>query len=1055
MTASLSQWLSTQRVGYLAYSLRSFGAETKAFDNSLRDLVSALRKGEETSTTTRREYLRGVPRSVLWLLVDACSQLDTEPDPDLQPMEAAIRGLETEVRAAAHWLGGQREDSDRASATLHEVQMWAQHALTGTTSARWLLRLGRNAFGPLWRSWKPTEATDIVDAALKVIRDPWGVTHDRCSAVDALLDQLPTKPEWIKSQLRNTLYHHQFCWPLLTVPSTLVAASLPISVDISFDGEPSEHGVRVLGENGPVSAEDWRARLVRCVSVAKDIWRAKHGHHGKEMRSLVMSHKVVATIDFEFAQSVVAYPSTLADSSADAYLAQVVLARLLGKAGLGAGTSTGAIGAVIRDDVTDQAQLNYAVDLPDGIAAKVEYAFASRAFERVVLPRGAEESVSRVIEAMGAESLSRQSAEIAFVGDLHTMADVMHGCGRGWRQHRYVRSPDIRALLHPSRANPALRNGEPLPPEVAGAVAFLSDAGGGSIRTWASSAASIGLALKHLNDDVRTRANPIPPTLSWAFIRAVDYEKGISFWRTLWDVIGAPADGFNSLRRKSQPASIAACIAHAMNVFSPDKSCPTHRAPDVLVIVGSDALVSGEVSVLNPSARPFAFGPVAEVLATTGALAPLTHPVLNSLVGGTRIVLIPAEQLPTPADLSRIANDEFAVLRQLSAFGSEFTLTMAAGLLNRENDLGAPRTSTVRSMLVALSRRGLLAEGQGRYHIAQEVRAGIERRSALSRELPLEVSKRLLRAAGTLAPHIARVDSGGMGFDAALAPEMIHDAYTLLSEAGRWAQIAQSQSQRSACHNALEQHTLFTALPTWATVDHLIKAKNKPSYAYELALDLLAEQTAEADAMVHPAQLRSAARAAAQCARATSDLTLRVRISADAERLFAESLAACDDYPSERAYNSAVSLSWYATDFLRYSDPARAIEVVEQLCQLLAANTEGVGMSFEGLAGEAFEFAGDSDGVTDQLAADFYVWGCRVAPKWGQLWPKAVGSAWLAGRLDVVTDLQDQLRGQPDRRVFLAKGLEGFARRRRSASREVVNRFDKGLAILKQGRLFE
>lgn len=1052
---SLERWLETQRIGHLAYSLWSFEREDPPFDSALRALDHVLCEGAAGSQASKETYARDLPRGVLWLVEGVVARIEEDPDPALMPTDASVHEWVKAAHDAAAWLAGETASASRPRVTLHQVQAWAHHALAGTTSALWLLRLGKRSFGQSWNHWDEEAVLPKIIVALAVLRNPWALVADRCGAVDELLSMLPSHPRWIACQLRHALYHHQFGWPLFTMQSKFAAISLPVSIDIEFDGRPEENGLRLIGLSGRLTTGDGWARMVKCVEVGKKLWRAKHGHHGN-MRDLVMSHTTVATIDFSHAESIVAGLSDLSDGSAEAYLAQAILGRLLGNAGLGSSTSTGAIGAALQDATGDEL-LNYSVTLPAGIKAKLQYAFASQSFERVVLPYGAELVLDNILgereHSVKNAPFTGQSAEVTYVGDLHTMADVMHGQSSGWRQHRYVRAPDIRALVHPGRRASITQLSEPTVSEVERAVAFLQDPHcNQTVRIWTGSTSALALALKRLNGDVRTRIRPkVPPTLSWAFVRSVDYENGISFWRTLWHTIGASRDSFSELLLQHDAKGAAGIIGNALNVFSPSRACPSHRAPDILVIVNSDAIGRREGRSRSPSARPFALAPIVEALQVPGALACLPNEALNALIGGTRIVFVPVEDTLVAADLSRLGDSDTAVLRDLATFRSEFTQAMAAGTLYPDSDSGldgkVPNVD-IRALLSRLKKDGLLSNSAGKYYFSREMRSAIEQRASQLPESPLAASKRLYRAAQTLAPYISRVTRPSVAMDMALAPENIHEARSLLKAATDLAQRAGNDPQASMCHSALKTHTLFTAFPTWATVDSLVRSKDSTmlAYAYECALELLDAQESVHLTRIHPGQLRSAARATALHARRMAE-PARARLEAEAAHLFERSLSACGDYPDECIYNSAVTRSYYCADLLWYTDATLAIAIVRDLCVLLESKTD---LSFEGLAGEAFELAGDSICDSEKDACYLYRWGCKVAPTWGQLWPKAIGAAFWAGDCASLAELMLEVRKLENWALITSKGREKLTgdNKKRKIAAHVWKRAELGLRLL-------
>src|SRR5262249_2931951 len=142
----------------------------------------------------------------------------------------------------------------------------------------------------------------------------------------------------------------------------------------------------------------------------------------------------------------------LQDRSAEAYFAQVVLHRLLGRSSALLSAVTGLIGDRLRDD--DGADtLNYAFVPPDpaSLSAKLAYVFSSRQFERIVVPTDPRDSAKQVVTQClrdarkGGRGRHRQSAEVLRSDDLATVADCVQT--RGWRQLQYIRCPEIEWAL--------------------------------------------------------------------------------------------------------------------------------------------------------------------------------------------------------------------------------------------------------------------------------------------------------------------------------------------------------------------------------------------------------------------------------------------------------------------------------------------------------------------------------------------------------------------------------------------------------------------------------
>src|SRR2546426_5032753 len=634
----MEHWLQAQRIVVTSCLVHVLAQDHPLFEPCRLLLLTYLEKGGEGGDVTK--FLPKLPfwvLKVLWTVMEQVERVGAQLGNLRDPVQEALNRLEGGTKSPI-WL----------------IQVWTYHALFARTSAVRLVWLGRTLFSDSeWdrirkRIEKGKEAIRQLAAPLGLLRAPWSTTDQRASAIVGMSTVLGETRAW--PQIENILLHHVFCWPLLILSGTAGAphgVSLPVSVDLMLpeqvpnddDGlfddaafERIHHHDYINcqgGESGIVSVDDWSGResrdgsssikhLEKAVRVAKQLWRAQHGHTGVFKKTVKRAR---VTFDFSYAQDVVSDLEhaglgelSLEEGSADAYFAQVILNKLRGGPGITASAVTGLIGNKLRSKDASPA-LNNEFKAPGGIPEKLKYVFACRTFERVVVPVGekGDETVKHFEQVLtptaGTREAERfstggqraeQTAQIFYARDLHVLADIVQV--GGWRRYRYERCPEVAwALDGPGR----LIAGDD--PRVKLVAQFLSSNSSPVAQLENASPVVIASALSHLNAR-RKAGSYIPPALTWAFVRALDTEQDSRFWHIVWRVCGASEDDFNEFLRN--PSNAVDRIARVLNKFEPDRNSPGHRAPDVLVIVGSERFRQAAKEWESPASRPLMVDPL-------------------------------------------------------------------------------------------------------------------------------------------------------------------------------------------------------------------------------------------------------------------------------------------------------------------------------------------------------------------------------------------------------------------------------------------------------------
>lgn len=928
---------------------------------------------------------------------------------------------------------------------LSKAQIMAYYILDGVASARRIVSLGASLVGrrstTQWQSsWDKISADhpriDHLEALLKKIRSPLADTRSTLSTLCQLGDSLQETLLW--PQLENILLTQTFCWPLL-VPGDGdydAGISLPVAVDLTFDGrgEVGVEGTQPDGNrHGGVDASQWRDHLERSVEVARLLWLGKHGNHGihPTWRSTPddfrwkVTHASV-TFDFSWANRILGnIPASFKDGSANSYFAMVVLARFLGRRGYLSSVVTGLVGEQCRNQESQQEELDWWVTPPSGVAAKLRYLFAARTFERVVLPKGRatenavqglllqQESAEKRAAVRGMKSA--RTAEVVYGAKLSHLADAVQV--GGWRQYRFIRCPELAWAIHEDYQAHSLGRWDIADPRVQSILTLLGDNSSPVLDLQDSLDATpraVGSALWHINMALRLQLPRPSPMFSSLFIRATHDQQDSRFWQVVWRAVGAPMADFVQFERAPSAAQAAAMLAEVFNCFQPPESCPSHRAPDIIVILGVEHFVESLEGMGNPSVRNIAVVPVLNELISQGQLrsAPNAE-ALAAFLGSTRLILLrdppdnDLDALAPRAALDELTQAERTALSALSTFRWGFTHSMAA-LCLRTMDLAALKHDwgNIRTFLRGLQDKGVLRYGQGWYHLPSSLRDELQQAlQAGSGEgtgtagVPLVAYH--LAAGKALAPYTVGDTVPAMAFDQAFLPEHIYEAFFHFDRAhSRAANVGpQAQQLRQAALHSKTQRLRFAAFPTWSTVASLRQCVNAAAFreAYDMGKELVAALEKDKAHPLHPGFYLHVADSGAAWSKNEGRPEVKTTLGeelAGPEGFFERALKACEAplFQAERDFNRLCVLSAYVHYLLRdrpeQAERAQAFDC--EILRLLDTDADA-----RGVRGEWFEEHGDESGSHVQ-AAHLYRLGVRWVPQWHQLWVKALGATTLA-----------------------------------------------------------
>ena len=1043
----IDRWIRAQRVGLAAYRLglsvdpsrpKDPNAKLVKFSDVWNFLNSELEAGEQLYSPFQELF----PPLVLKLL--------------LSLSDGRLDSLSTRRPDWENYLTRQiNKDEKGAMPKASAARVIAHHILHGTARPIAILRLGKAILAKRWRNYE--ENDDILETfqkSLQVLRSPWSETQKKVEAIESMSRALPGSQQW--RYIENHLYHEIFAWPLLIFTDD-EAISLPVSIDVYADGK---RGVEIRGDV-LIDTSQWEPHLWHAADAARLMWLGKHGNFGSERKEEVRDTSVV--YDFSIANEIVTnFPEEIApkDPSMEAYFCQVILSRLLGNAVSTSSVVTGSIGEQRTENYHKLADFQFC--WPGGVPQKLKYVFQTRFFERVILPdlrdlpwRSPERrELTNFLETYKYE----QSTEINYVKHLQHAADSFQ-IG-GWRQFQYVRCPDIAWKVHPSgrrllQAHPvespgvqrclsALRNNqEPL--------LDLS-----SVAT----PTELASALWHINVDLRERI-PLrqrPPMLSWGFVRTVPEEQDTRFWYIVWKITGATQEDYGSFHSTADAQSAAAALADALNCFAPRLHSPSHRAPDLLILIGVKSLSDTLLKAKNPSLRCHSFSQVMEYLTLPGMLHPISNELMREHIGETRIITFDTDTVAEHGDssdqeseresLSELGYRERHILNALTVFRFGFTQQMASLLWEGLGYDDVP----VRDMLEEFVRLGAIRYGNGEYHIPGKIGQTLTPTGN-----SFEDAKKHYAAALSLAPYLSLTEKPGIAFDRAFQPHYVREADFHLQRSLNLLDRNHRNPFRQTVATALNRLLRFAEYPGWNTVSRLSKAGNSTKEAYEMAVELF-EARQNRQVPHHPVHVLQMAMTTQQWWRELG--TKKEHKSADylqrllvqIEDLYDLAEKACDQplFAAERNCNLLKVLTQHSTFLIKNEARLDGTASPDRICQLIDRSLKLLEDKVDGsmAQGDWYELMGDRLQHHGE-AVKFYQLGAHWVPIWHQLWAKLIGCSLEAHYDPSVAENICLGLGPEGLEDVLRNSLPGLYRDKRVAPKWVISRWRSFLTVVK------
>jgi hypothetical protein len=535
--------------------------------------------------------------------------------------------------------------------------------------------------------------------------------------------------------------------------------------------------------------------------------------------------------------------------------------------------------------------------------------------------------------------------------------------------------------------------------------------------------------------------------MSWAYVRAVRDEQDERFWHVLWKLAGASRESYDEFHRAAIPASAAELVAKCLNCFTPPHASPSHRAPDIVVVLDAEHLSPDKSNTMVFGHRPHVFDYIIAKLREPGSLSPT---FLRQLLGETRLIIFRTASPTTPDNqwktrIDALTDEQRDMLQAISVFRFGFTQQMA-GLI--WSDFGVAGVQ-VRVELREFLKRGILRYAVGEYYIPDEMRwPNGEPRPGR------ELAHRHYSAGVAFAPYVARTDVPSLAFDRAFLPENVHEATFHFRQAYEQLPKNDYDPFRKAVTDASNRVHRFAEYRGWSVVKRLTDGGDIAKDAFEDALELL-EEWRQSGVPIHPEHHRAALRAAQKYWKSS-----RADKGGQPEALLGTMRNLC-----EAAEVSCREKLWSAdgqycllgvlaerSGFLLENEKhlpqptaqEEAFELIARARKLLESGIDG-----RAAKGEWYEAVGDS--ITQHEDAEkWYELGAHWAPDWQQLWFKLCGcqalNAATGGR-----DTKSLSSGLSDERLdaMLKNATPGMVRDKKRGREWVKQRWIAGVSALR------
>jgi hypothetical protein len=399
----------------------------------------------------------------------------------------------------------------------------------------------------------------------------------------------------------------------------------------------------------------------------------------------------------------------------------------------------------------------------------------------------------------------------------------------GWRQHDYVRCPDIGYLIHREAALlPSINH-----PFVKETTAALSrNQNNANWLDESHTILSVTAMLAHLNFDYRFKQPRIAPSLSWSVVRAVQGETDSRFWHVLLKALGASDLAIKEHFLRSDTLYTTTLIWSILSGGTVAQKLGCSAAPDLVVVFAAKHLRREGMAKADRELLQLDAERVIEQINKMSFEA-LRKPY-RDVIGRSRIVLLDSDMTiqnrPYFNALNGADSDRDKLFAALSIFELGFTLQMAQIAVG---DLTA-NIVHLKSQLNKHVEAGTLWRHGEHYFLPHALR--------LRGSMPasLDLAKTLKRIANSLMPGLGGSSAGGLAVADCFEAEHCREAQAYLVKARDVADTAMAIPKHEADREKLEtlKHTVncerdlhqrFFEMPTWGVLTNLNKNPNTMS----------------------------------------------------------------------------------------------------------------------------------------------------------------------------------------------------------------------------------
>lgn len=806
------------------------------------------------------------------------------------------------------------EKSEEKGGNKHDVsfsprdgaKLIAEIILSGTANAPQLKYIARRELGQRW-----TGCHGIDEALAELLGSIGGnaaPTETRLRALANFRQRfngaiLP--PRW--ELVENAILQASLSWPLLVAKSggTALGYTLPLEISISFD---SRKQTQFLNRK-LIECEQWEQSVDRARDAASTVWLNDHAAWDFSFKKAVRDASII--VDFRIAESILEPFASrepffltafrLTGSSLETYVALLMLGRLIDPRAMETTCATGKLGSFLPNGGGQHRQDggDYIVEpLVDEISKKLKIECVEKTFftDHVIVPAAQptdpriapnirRRTVTRPIPLANADA--ETSIRVSEGSLLSDFADLAFG--QVWKRHRYVRCPDLAYEFK----RPALTQQEEA--EIRTVRDALQKSTSPIVELDASiSAVSVARALKKVNDDValdaernieglrlREQRNRAPKRWesvgSFIFARATQDEINGRFWHAIWHLLHGSREEYFQLSFDISQNAPADILAKLLNRFRPS-GVKAGRAPDVLVIIGSDHLRGQSAAIQS---GPFSRLRLPILMDRLGTKL-VRSPKLWRQIGNTRIILVPKDWTSEPSEniaapLEPELRDAF---RRLSVFRHGFSEQMARAMLPGTH---IEFSNTMQRLLkTKIGDRFAVEYAERATEYFLPIRAKWPKSGR-------EIADLHFAAANAIVGFLARDNLARFNFKAGLMPACVHEA--------QWHVKQATEARSDSFHEyqyAAERLSRIGEPFGWSRVRYEVKHSNQIGPEVLEAAENHLDEVGKRNWIVHPIELVLVAKLAFLLERADKGKAAHYKTLR--EKLLARAFASCADY---------------------------------------------------------------------------------------------------------------------------------------------------------------